>query len=126
MDRRRVVRVLRNGLWLRCPRCGATRLFDGLFHMRDVCANCHLRFEREPGYFVGAIYVNYGLTVVAMVIGFLLLEHFAGLTASSQLPIWIGFAIVFPLLGYRYSKSLWLSVEFLINPEEPAPLRRVR
>src|SRR5262249_54898084 len=54
--------VLGRALRLRCPRCGRTRLFAGWFRMRDTCAACGLRYEREQGYFVGAIYVNYLLT----------------------------------------------------------------
>ncbi len=32
---------------------------------------------------------------------------------------------LFPVFSFRFSKSLWLAVDYLINPEPP-PLRRVR
>ncbi len=34
--------------------------------MHDECPSCGLRFNREPGYFLGAMYVSYGLALVAI------------------------------------------------------------
>jgi len=28
-------------------------MFSGLFRMPEKCPSCHLKFEREPGYFLG-------------------------------------------------------------------------
>lgn len=93
--------------------------------MLTGCALCHLRFEREPGYFIGAIYINYGVTVLLALAGFQALETLFDPTLTQQLTLWIAFAAVFPLFFYRYSKSLWLSLDCWINPEPPT-LRRVR
>jgi uncharacterized protein (DUF983 family) len=125
MNLRRAGAIFSNGLRLCCPRCGRSKLFDGFFKMREACATCHLRFEREPGYFVGAIYINYGVTVLLALAGFQVLELTLEPTLAQQLALWIAFAAVFPLFFYRYSKSLWLSMDCWINPEPPT-LRRVR
>jgi uncharacterized protein (DUF983 family) len=66
---------------------------------------------------VGAIYVNYAVTVVIAVGGFFLLRATTELTSAGQLAIWMPFVIVFPLWFFRYSRSLWLGLEFLLNPE---------
>jgi uncharacterized protein (DUF983 family) len=112
----RVIRAERRALRLRCPRCGQAPLFRGWFTMNLVCAVCDLRFERAQGYWVGAIYVNYGVTTLIAVAGFFLLRATAGLE-SEQLALWIPFAIVFPLWFFRYSRSLWLGLEYGLNPE---------
>lgn len=117
--------ALANALRLRCPHCGDGKLFDGLIAMHGECPQCHMQFEREPGYFIGAIYINYALTVGLALSGFFALEYFAALTLRVQLPIWVVFCGVFPVFSFRFSKSLWLAVDYLINPEPP-PLRRVR
>src|SRR5687768_873632 len=104
----RLGQLLRRGIHLRCPRCGEAQMFQGLFRMLPECPVCGLRFEREPGYFLGAIYINYAATVVCMLVGFFLLDYFVQLSLTYQIIIWCSFAIVFPLLFYRYSKSLWL------------------
>jgi hypothetical protein len=96
--------------------------------MRAACPRCRLRFEREPGYFIGAIYINYGVTVVMALSGFLVLERFASFTLTEQLVLWTSFAALFPFVFYRHAKSLWLTFDCLIDPQErpPPPLRRVR
>ena len=118
MGIRDIGRILRRGVRLQCPRCGKGPLFAGFFSMHPQCPHCALVFEREPGYFVGAIYINYAATTLTAIIGFLALDYFASLSLSQQLLLWGGFAILFPLFFFRYSRSLWLSVDYLFNPPE--------
>lgn len=66
---RRTFRTLNHILRQRCPRCrsgGIFRysIFRGFPKMHECCPVCHLKFEREPGYFLGAMYVSYGLGLV--------------------------------------------------------------
>ena len=56
--------ILRRALRLRCPRCGDGPLFRGLVQMHDECPACGLSFRREPGFYLGSIYLNYGATVI--------------------------------------------------------------
>ena len=42
--------------------------------MYPECEHCHYRFEREPGYFLGAMYVSYGIAVAAGITTFLILQ----------------------------------------------------
>ena len=85
--------------------------------MLHNCPECHLRFEREQGYFVGAIYLNYAATVVVAVTGYFLLHRYVGLSLRSQLALWGTFCVAFPLWGFRYSKSLWLALDHFLDPE---------
>ena len=85
--------------------------------MADACALCGLRFERAQGYFVGAIYINYAMTVALAIVGFLLLWGVAGLSTRGQLVVLLPLVAVFPLWFFRYSRSFWLAVEWAINPE---------
>ena len=63
--------MLRN----RCPQCGQTHLFvepnayklRSTAHMHKGCAACGEDFEREPGFYFGAAYVSYALTVALWV-----------------------------------------------------------
>ncbi len=113
----RAVLVFQRSLRLDCPRCGGTRLFTGWFVMAPACGLCGLRFERAQGYFIGAIYVNYGVTVAVMMGGGLGLWWFAGIAPPRQLWVWVPFAALFPLWFFRYSRSVWLGIEYLINPD---------
>jgi uncharacterized protein (DUF983 family) len=122
---RSVTTALITGMKLCCPRCGQRTLFRGLFTMHRECAACHLVFEREPGYFVGAIYINYAVTAALAIVGFFVLEACTTVSVTTQIVLWSIFGVAFPLYFFRYSKSLWLSFDYLVNPEEP-PLRVVR
>jgi uncharacterized protein (DUF983 family) len=112
-----VVRIVGRAVRLRCPRCGETALFRGWFSMAEACALCGLRFERAQGYFVGAIYINYAVTAVLAIGGFFLLWGLAGLSPIAQLAVLVPFVVVFPLWFFRYSRSLWLALEWLVNRE---------
>ena len=113
----RVLRAERRALGLRCPRCGRGPLFRGWFAMNTVCAVCDLRFERAQGYWVGAIYVNYAMTAGIAVTGFFVLRALADLGTAAQLALWVPFVVAFPLWFFRYSRSLWLGLEYGLNPE---------
>ena len=63
-------------LALRCPRCLKGRVWRQFVAMNPTCPECGLVFERESGYFAGAMVVSYGLAVpilAAMVIALITL-----------------------------------------------------
>jgi uncharacterized protein (DUF983 family) len=84
--------------------------------MHSNCRQCDLQFEREQGYFVGAIYINYTATVAIAVPGFFVLDAFTSMTINQQLALWVPFAVIFPLLFFHHSRSLWLVLDHLFNP----------
>jgi len=109
------------GLRLRCPRCGVGAVFAGPFRVHERCPACGLVFEREAGYFVGAIYLNYGATTLISIAGYFALDAWLGLDVRPQLLLWGTFAVTFPLWFFRYSKSLWLSLDYLVDPVDTRP-----
>jgi len=111
--------TLSRGMRLRCPRCGDGSLFRGLFSMHSQCPKCALIFEREEGYFVGAIYINYAATTLIAIPGFLTLDYLTTMSLSQQLLLWGIFTVLFPLAFFRYSRSLWLSVDYFFTPAGP-------
>ena len=113
----RLAAALGRAARLRCPRCGGTRLFSGWFRMAQSCALCGLRFERAQGYFVGAIYINYAVTVAIAIGGYLVLWWLMELSTAAQLALWLPVVVLFPLWFFRYSRSLWLALEWALNPE---------
>ena len=79
---------------------------------------CGLHFERAQGYFVGAIYINYGVSSAIALGGYFALWAWADLPTAWQFALWVPFLLVFPLWFFRYSRSLWLALEYSINPDE--------
>ena len=50
----------------RCPACREGRIFSGSTKMNAHCPVCGRQIEREPGYFMGALYVSYALGMVIL------------------------------------------------------------
>jgi hypothetical protein len=94
--------------------------------MAAVCPACALPFEREQGYFVGAIYINYALTIAVTLATFLALERWTGLSFRTRLTLAVVLAGTLPVLFHHHSKSFWLGMDHLISPESRPALRRVR
>jgi uncharacterized protein (DUF983 family) len=102
-------------LLLRCPYCGKGHLFRHGYTMNDHCSNCGWMFEREEGYWTGAIAVN---LVVAEMLAAAAAIPLAIVQASPLLVMSIGIPLVIalPFLFYRHSKSFWMALDFLIHP----------
>jgi hypothetical protein len=94
--------------------------------MNDPCPACGLRYEREQGYFVGAIYVNYALTTVVTLGTVLGLDGLVGLSLAAQLGIGIALGALVPLVFFRYARSLWLAIDFLVSRADNRRARRNR
>ncbi|MNK00421.1 hypothetical protein D3C87_182050 [compost metagenome] len=99
-----------------CPICGKGKIFEtkgSLFHMKapkmhERCSECNYRFDKEPGYFFGAMYISYGLAVAELLPVFLVLSWFIPLG-------WI-FAVMLVVLmltmffNFRVSRVLWIHI----------------
>lgn len=116
---RRRLELTRRALRLRCPICGEGRLFAGWFRMHEHCAHCGFRFQREPGYFLGSIYFNYGVTSLVVVAVFFGL--FLGFDVSPETLLWplTAFCLLFPLWFFRYARALWLAMDASFDPLPP-------
>ena len=101
-----------------CPKChqesmyvekNSYKLSDTL-KMHERCSQCHTKYQMEPSFFYGSMYVSYGVgiafAVAAFVISYLLLE-------SSLVIAFI--AIVVTLVGLmpiimRLSRNIWINL----------------
>src|SRR5690606_2944625 len=96
---------------LSCPRCGQERLFRRWFAMHPQCPNCRLTFERGHGYYLGSIYINYGLTAILLFTLYMSL-HFGVGWSNRQLAIPLGaFCVIFPLVMFRFARAFWLAMD---------------
>ncbi|MEK6478859.1 DUF983 domain-containing protein [Catalinimonas sp. 4WD22] len=74
-----------------------------------TCPHCQLIFEREPGFFFGAMYVSYALTM-----GVLLATAFVLYNVFGDPDLWV-YIVTVPLIVllllpviFRYSRTLYL------------------
>jgi Protein of unknown function (DUF983) len=85
--------------------------------MVERCPGCGLRFEREEGYWVGGMIVNFAVTEVAFVVVFA-----SGLAVSWPDVPWVSLTVVavavnavVPLIFYPFSKTLWMALDVLLH-----------
>jgi uncharacterized protein (DUF983 family) len=127
-ERPRMTRLVGRALRLRCPRCGIGRLFQGWFAMPPKCPECGRVFERAPGYFLGAIYFNYGVTAAIMIAGYFVLFFTRGRVSRIELGALAAFCLLFPLWFFRYARALWVAFDERWDPwpneEERSRLER--
>jgi uncharacterized protein (DUF983 family) len=107
--------LLTRALRLRCPVCGQASMFTTWFRMRERCPRCVWRFEREEGYFTGAIAIN--LVVAELVLCAAAIWLIAeGVPLFVSIPIGIVAAFALPLLGWPFSRSLWVALDLVLHP----------
>ena len=106
----------------RCPRCRAGTIFRysifrGFPKMHDRCPVCDLKFDREPGYFLGAMYVSYALGIVIVALFAALLWWLTGWWITKD-TIWavVLFLPLAPTITL-FARVLWIYLDQAIDPE---------
>ena len=77
------------------------------------CPKCGLHFEREQGYFAGALAINIMATaaVFAVVFVALLAVTIPTVPVAPLLAVLIPIVLFGPILFYPFSKTIWVAVD---------------
>ncbi|MCM8747553.1 DUF983 domain-containing protein [Thermomicrobiaceae bacterium CFH 74404] len=117
MNRATLVRAALWGLLKRCPKCGEGKIFQGWFALVPRCPRCGLVFEREEGYWTGAMAINIGVTelvfVIALVAGLVL--TWPAPPVAWLLAVTIAINALFPVVFYPFSKTIWISIDLALH-----------
>jgi uncharacterized protein (DUF983 family) len=106
-------RMLWRGLTRRCARCGSRHLFRHWLQMVPDCPRCGLHFEREAGYWTGAMAIN----VILVGGGFTFLFVIAMVLTVPDVPVapllafFVPYMILAPLVIYPFSKTVWAAID---------------
>ncbi len=92
-------------------------MYRSLIRMYDRCEHCSLKYERAPGYFLGSIYINYGLTAMTMSFSYILFHIVLGYENREVLPPVIAFCLLFPIIFVRFARSFWIGLDCYFDPE---------
>lgn len=86
-------------------------MFGGLFRTLERCSSCRLKYEREPGYFLGSIYINYGITALLLTVTWITLRFGYGIESRWLVFGLAAFLVVFQMFFFRYARALWLALD---------------
>jgi uncharacterized protein (DUF983 family) len=119
MDIDKTATVLLRGLKLKCPDCGRAGIYESLLQVKHHCTHCGLIFQREQGYFTGALYVNIAVAEGSVLLAFLICLLVGVSNTDRMFAILIAISAVAPLLFFLHSRSFWLCFDYLIDPTRP-------
>jgi uncharacterized protein (DUF983 family) len=103
----------------RCPRCGE-KAFTSYFILHEHCPDCGLRFEREEGYWVGALVINTAVVFASFLVLFVggMLIFWPDVPWGALAVVTLGSMALLPIFFYPLSKTLWMALELSWHPLE--------
>ena len=114
------MRGLLRAMLARCPICGDKNIWKKFGEPVAQCPTCHYPYEREEGYWVGAMIVNIGAAMISffvMFVGGMLLTWpdvpWTGLLVAGVLLMGLG-----PLIFYPQTKTIWVWLDLKVHPYE--------
>lgn len=84
--------------------------------MHEECVVCGRSYDRGPGYWLGSIYFNYGITGMIMLAAYFGFYFSEVLTSGQSLVVLSVFCLLFPLWFFRYSRALWIAFDECLDP----------
>jgi len=106
-----------------CTECGAR-----IRRKAEICPNCGVRFEREEGYWVGAMIMNtivtfalFGIVFIGLIVATWPDVDWTLVTVAS-----LAVCGLVPVIFYPISKSLWFGLQISWHPLEPHEIEAAR
>lgn len=101
----------------KCPKCQngdffinhSAFSFKNVLKIHENCPNCHFKYMIEPSFFYGAMYVTYGITVVAAVLLFLIGYYIGFNFVENLIFMAIALAVLSPL-SLRLSRLIYINL----------------
>jgi len=107
-----------------CPKCQNESMYldknplhlNKVLKMNENCSHCGLKYQLEPSFFYGAMYVSYALNVAVGIAAFIVSFVFFGTTIEeSFLTIVITLIVLFPFV-LRLSRNLYINMFISYDP----------
>jgi len=108
-----------------CPKCQNESMYldknplhlGSVLKMPEKCGHCGLRYQIEPSFFFGAMYVSYGLNVAVGIAVFILsCLVFDSSIKTSFIAITAVLVILFPIL-LRLSRNIYINMFISYDPK---------
>jgi len=101
------------GITHACPRCGNRKTHTKYFSIKKNCEECGLKFEKEHGYWTGALAINFiitgGLIALGLLIG--LVSTAPDIPVIPLMAILLPIAIIVPIVSYPFTHTVWMAID---------------
>jgi uncharacterized protein (DUF983 family) len=105
---------------LKCSHCHEGPVFDRPFRMHAQCPLCGIRYEREDGYFMMAVFVGYVMSFFIVVPLLIILYLTIKPTVFGYLTWAVAALLLFSPLIFHYARVIWMHVDEILDPR-PSP-----
>lgn len=108
-----------------CPKCQKESMYSDknplhltkVLKMNENCSHCGLKYQIEPSFFYGAMYVSYGLNVAVGIAAFIVSFVFFGASIEqSFIAIVVSLILLFPFV-LRLSRNLYINMFVSYDPK---------
>lgn len=117
-----------------CPKCQTGRFFktNNPYNLKkfdkinERCRYCDESFTREPGFYIGSMYVSYALSVILMIIffvGFVLILDFD--YEYVLLGLLIAYALLIPVM-FRTARLIWINIFVKYDREKAREAKSIK
>lgn len=116
--------VVKSILKMKCPKCHEGDLFcnkniykfKGFLDMPNYCPKCNQSFRIESGFYLGAMYVSYALTIALNVSVFVALMTFDAFTLTNFFTTAGILSLVCMPYIVKISRSIWIAMTISYDP----------
>ncbi|MBQ0907082.1 DUF983 domain-containing protein [Flavobacterium sp. F-328] len=109
-----------------CPKCHNESMYlqknpwhlTQVLKMHDNCSHCGLRYQIEPSFFYGAMYVSYGLNVAIGIAAFIISFFFFKSNLKEAFAvIIIALTALFPFV-LRWARNIYINMFVSYDPNQ--------
>ena len=107
-----------------CPKCQNESMYSDknplhlskVLKMNEKCSHCGFKYQIEPSFFYGAMYVSYGLNVALGIAAFIISFVFFNTTIEeSFMTIVVSLIVLFPFV-LRLARNLYINMFVSYDP----------
>ncbi len=108
-----------------CPRCQKESMYKdknplnlkNSLKMNESCSHCGLKYQIEPSFFYGAMYVSYGLNVAIGIAAFIISYAILNLSIKiSFISIITALVLLYPFV-LRWSRNIYINIFISYDPD---------
>lgn len=125
-----IKKVLYSVFWNKCPNCLEGDVFKyknpfdfkNFDKMNETCSHCGHKFEKEPGFFYGAMYVSYALMVGWFLVSWAINTFIIKADSINFLIFLILSIIILMTYTFRTARLFWIN--FFTRYQEHEPIKK--